>query len=98
MNANRLSKKTKRRIFIVSIITVGIMIAITYNVFLVWDKIIDLKSEKSLLTQNLSKMEEKENYLKEEVQKLKDPDYIARYAREKYLFSKDGEFTIKMPE
>jgi cell division protein DivIC len=98
MNTKKLSTKTKRRIFIVSIIAIGVMIAITYNVFLVWNKIIDLKNEKTILTQELSKMEEEEGYLKEEVQKLKDPDYIARYAREKYLFSKDGEFTIKIPE
>ena len=25
-------------------------------------------------------------------------DYIARYAREKYLYSKDGEFILKIPE
>ena len=30
--------------------------------------------------------------------KLQDPDYIARYAREKYLYSKDGEFILKIPE
>ena len=33
-----------------------------------------------------------------DVDKLQDPDYIARYAREKYLYSKDGEFIIKIPE
>ena len=27
-----------------------------------------------------------------------DKDYIARYAREKYYYSKDGEFIIKIPE
>ena len=30
--------------------------------------------------------------------KLQDPDYIARYAREKYFYSKDGEYIIKIPE
>ena len=33
-----------------------------------------------------------------DVDKLQDPDYIARDAREKYLYSKDGEFIIKIPE
>lgn len=34
---------------------------------------------------------EEEKSLKSEVIKLQDPDYIARYAREKYLYTKDGE-------
>ena len=31
-----------------------------------------------------------------EVEKLKDPDYVARYAREQFLYSKDGEFNIRI--
>ena len=31
-----------------------------------------------------------------EVSKLKDPDYIARYAREKYMYSKNGEIILRM--
>ena len=29
---------------------------------------------------------------------LKDPDYIARFAREKYLYSKSGEIIIRIAE
>ena len=36
--------------------------------------------------------------LKSEVAKLQDPDYVARYAREKYLYSKSGEIIIRIPE
>ena len=28
--------------------------------------------------------------------KLQDPEYVAKYAREKYLYSKDGELIIKI--
>ena len=41
---------------------------------------------------------EKEDELKATVTKLQDPDYVARYAREKYLYSKDGEIIIRIPE
>ena len=37
-----------------------------------------------------------EEYLNMEVEKLKDPDYVARYAREQFLYSKDGEFNIRI--
>ena len=33
---------------------------------------------------------------KSEIQRLQDEEYIARYAREKYLYSKNGELIIKI--
>ena len=39
-------------------------------------------------------------YAKEEleldIRKLEDPDYIAKYVREKYFYSKDGELILRM--
>ena len=43
------------------------------------------------------KEQDKEEALKVDADKLQDPDYIARYAREKYLYSKDGEFILRLP-
>ena len=40
-------------------------------------------------------MSEKE-VLETDVVKLQDPDYVAKYAREKYLYTKDGELVIKI--
>ena len=31
-----------------------------------------------------------------EIQKLRDPEYLARYAREHFLYSKDGEYIIRL--
>jgi len=54
--------------------------------------------EKDLLDKKLISLKHKESQLKVDVEKLQDPDYIARYAREKYFYSKDGEFIIRIPE
>ena len=35
---------------------------------------------------------------KDDIKKLNDPDYVARYAREKYLYSKNGELIIRIPD
>jgi cell division protein FtsB len=43
------------------------------------------------------KLAEEEN-LKEEINRLQDPEYMAKYAREKYLYSKNGEIIIKIEE
>ena len=34
----------------------------------------------------------------EDEETLEDPEYVARYAREKYLYSKDGELIIRIPD
>ena len=55
------------------------------------------KESKALREQYESLLKSEES-LESEVAKLQDPEYIARYAREKYLYSKKGEFIIKLPE
>lgn len=42
-------------------------------------------------------VQEKES-LEKEVELLNDKDYVIRWARENYIFSKDGEEVIKLPE
>ena len=42
-----------------------------------------------------SLLDEKE-VLETDVIKLQDPEYVAKYAREKYLYTKDGELIIKI--
>lgn len=54
--------------------------------------------EKESLEQELIALKEKEEQLKVDVERLKDPDYVARYAREKYMYSKDGEIILRLPE
>lgn len=62
-----------------------------------WIKIYQKYQEKKVLTDELSELQKEEKVLRANVDKLKDPDYIARYAREKYLYTKDGEYVIKLP-
>ncbi|MBR2603907.1 MAG: septum formation initiator family protein [Bacilli bacterium] len=56
------------------------------------------KAEKKEYTTQLEVLKDKEEELKGTVTKLQDPDYIEKYAREKYLYSKDGEIIIRIPE
>ena len=54
--------------------------------------------EKKDLNQKLVELKSQEKELKVDVEKMQDPEYIARYLREKYLYSKDGEYIIRIPE
>ena len=46
------------------------------------------------LDKELTSLREREEELKSDANKLQNPDYIARYAREKYLYSKEGEIIL----
>ncbi len=95
--AKFISKKTKRRVFLIIIIAVAITLTIIVNVVRIWFQIIENNREENFLRQEMLRLQEEEGYLRVEVEKLQNPDYVARYAREKYLYSRDGEFTIKIP-
>jgi cell division protein DivIC len=58
----------------------------------------NIRKEKINLDNKLSNLKEEENNLNSDIKKLKDPDYVARYAREKYMYSKDGELIIRIPD
>lgn len=56
------------------------------------------KDEIKELTVSYSDKLEEEEILKEEITRLQDPEYMAKYAREKYLYSKDNEIILKIEE
>ena len=53
------------------------------------------KEKKELKHQIAILAKEKEN-LELDIQRLNDPDYIAKYVREKYFYSKEGELILRM--
>lgn len=90
--------KRNRRMLLLGFGSIVIIITMTFTIGKYWIDIIDKYKEKNLLEQKLIELQAEEKELKLDANKLQDPDYIARYAREKYLYSKDGEFIIKIPE
>lgn len=94
--AKKLTKKSKRRVLLISIVTITLISLILVNMFSVWKQLIIKRQEKVFYAEELKKLQEEEAYLKVEVEKLQDPDYVARYAREQYLYSKDGELNIRI--
>ena len=63
-----------------------------------WVQIAEKYKEKEALQLKMLSLREKEEELKVDVEKLEDPDYVARYAREKYMYSKEGEIILRIPE
>ncbi|MBU5467394.1 septum formation initiator family protein [Virgibacillus sp. MSJ-26] len=49
------------------------------------------------LEEELASLKQKETYLNEEIELLKDDEYILDIARTNYFFSKEGELIFKIP-
>ncbi len=94
----KVSKKAKRRVTILTVLLIGLIVGLGASFFSNWATILENKKEASKLNSEYKDLLEKETALKSEVTKLQDPDYVARYAREKYLYSKNGEIIIRIPD
>ena len=96
--ANRKSKKAKRRLLVIVPLCLVILGLVFVAIGSYWVKIVDKYHEKKALEQEMIALKEKEEALKANVDRLEDPDYVARFAREKYMYSKDGEIILRLPE
>ncbi len=88
----------KVRILLAFFLFGSIISILSYNLFSNIQSIIKMNKEKQELEDRIVALKKEEETLKSDVQKLEDPTYIARYAREKYLYSKDGELIIRMDD
>jgi len=93
-----MKKKIRRKMFLVTLIYILIGIVLLNNVTSTTYQIIKKQKEKKEFQNTLVELKEKQEELNATVAKLQDPDYVARYAREKYLYSKNGEIIIRIPE
>ena len=57
---------------------------------------ISLRAEEKKLQNELVALQDEKANLKIEIEKLNDPEYVARYAKENFLYSADGEYVIKI--
>jgi cell division protein DivIC len=90
--------KARRRMVILGFSSIFVIVAMTFTIGKYWVEIFEKYQEKSELEEQLVSLKEKEEELKVDAKKLQDPEYIARYAREKYLYSKDGEYILQIPD
>ena len=90
-------RKARRRLLMLIVIFFGAAAFLCASVFKVWLQIFDNNHTILELTTKYNKLLEEEKQLESDVNKLQDPDYMARYAREKYMYTKDGEIIIKIP-
>lgn len=91
-------KNVRVRLLLFFLVFGSIIGSLSYSFFSNVSKIIKIKNEKVALKEKLVDLKDEEDKLNSDIKKLKDPEYVARYAREKYMYSKDGELIIRLPD
>lgn len=98
MARKKVTKASKRRLLIFGTMSFIVMGYFVFSFgYFIWN-IRDLEKNEKQLQEQLIALKDDAEELETEIQKLKDPDYLARYARENYLYSKDGEYIIKIED
>lgn len=92
------TKKEKKRLFLISILLCAMLGILINSVARDWVEILDNNSQIKSLEDEYSNLLTEEEKLKSDVTKLQDSDYIARYAKEKFLYSQKGDLIIRMDE
>lgn len=95
-NKKKITAASKHRLMTIGLICIGIFLYFCFTVISYSHKIIALTNEEKNLKKELDNLKTQREDLLVEIEKLKDPDYIAKYARENYSYSKNGELVIKM--
>ncbi len=98
LHVKKPSYKARRRFFFLSICFVGVLFLFVGSIFKDWLTIMNNKQMIASMTLKYEKLLAEEESLNSEVTKLHDSDYIARYARERYMYSLPGEIIIKIPD
>ena len=98
MPKRRISKASKRRLTFFGTFSIVLIVyfcfSLIYNIYTIYD----LTKQKNQLEKLYVELQEEAESLKIDIEKLNDENYLANYAREHYLYSKDGEYIIQMDD
>lgn len=93
---NKLTIQARRRLFVVRPLCLGFVLFVVATLISNAVDLYKLGNEKKQKEEEYIKLQEESEYLKNEIIKLHDPEYLAKFARENYSYSKDGELIIKI--
>lgn len=97
-------KKHKRgtvktgRMIIIFLFFATIITTLSYTLLDNLGQVNKLKDELRELDEERVVLLEREEALNADIKRLSDPLYVARYAREKYLYSRDGELILRIED
>lgn len=92
----KITAQAKRRLLVFGPISVFFVLFFIFTLGSYINTIYQLENQTNKLEKLYNELQDTGENLKIEINKLQDPEYVARYARENYDYSKDGEIIIKI--
>ena len=86
------------RMLIIFIFFGIIIFTLCYTLFVNMGEIEKINKQMITLDEEYSLLLDEEKQIEADIKRLQDPEYIARYVREKYLYSRDGELILRIKE
>lgn len=93
-----MTKAARSRLLVFGSLSIFLVIYFVFTLISYSVNLIQLTNEKEKLEARYLNLQEEAEELKIEITKLHDPEYLAKFARENYLYSKEGELIIKINE
>ncbi len=90
------TKKEKNRLILISLTMIALLIYLGFNVYSDFSKIKANKTTAEELKTQYESLLDEEKALTSEVTKMHDSAYVARYAKEKYMYSSENEIIIRI--
>jgi len=94
----KITRKDKRRLMIWSLLILVISSYLAVFTYQYWSQILENNRNRIELEEKYQTLKENEQVLSSQFTRLQDPDFIARFARERFLYSREGERIIKIAD
>lgn len=98
MAKKKITKGAKRRLAWLAPLSIFIVGYFVFTLVTTTVSLYNLHKEEKKLNDKLTSLKSDAKSLKTEINKLQDKEYVARYARENYLYTKNGEYVIKIDD
>lgn len=96
--AKKTSRKEKKRLVIISFAIILLLIVLVGSVYSDWKEILKNRRNEIELKNKYEELLDNEKKLSAEITKLEDDSYLARYAKEKFMLSNEGDTIIMMDD
>ena len=96
MNKKRYSVKTKGRMFVIFIFFSAIVVTLSFTFLHNLSRIDNMNKQLNRMKFDKERLIEEQESIEADIKRLSDPEYIARYVREKYFYSKENELILRI--
>ncbi len=93
-----MAKKKKGYKQFIGFIYIGVSAILIYTLGMNVYRVVVQNQKLTVLQAQKNNLEKEKKELSREIELLNDSDYVARYARDNYIFSTEGEEVVKLPD